>query len=100
MDMWVDSHLKTNTILIAVDEPIINLYVIFLTPVVSEFKKVSSFFQSDTIDAKELMKRIQMHSDSLRNRIHNQQAVSLCNFGAHFLSDMQKLMLKSTTLGR
>ena len=59
-------HLKANTILTALKDQIIHLYIMILTPVASEFDKVSRLFQSDTIDAQKMTKELQMHSDSLR----------------------------------
>ena len=95
-------HLKANTILTALKDQIIHLYIMILTPVASEFDKVSRLFQFDTIDAQKMTKELQMHSDSLRYWIYNERgqrkAMSLCDFGAHFLSDMQKPMQKSPTL--
>jgi hypothetical protein len=90
-----ESRMKARTILNNLKDPINHLFFVFLTPVVAEFERVNSFFQSEKIDPEEMTSVLNQHYQSLRNRIFDskgqQKSLSLIDFGHHFLSKVQEV---------
>ena len=50
-------------------DPINLLYFHFLTPAVSEFKKVNAYFQVTNLDAQSMMQLLKTLSDSFKGRL-------------------------------
>ena len=67
------------------------LYFVFATPIVQEFEKVNSLFQSTQQDPYVLQKELLMHKTSLENRIYgHQKMLPNVDFGIKFLTECSK----------
>ena len=82
---------KINSINQMLKNDLIYLYIVFLTPVVQEFERMNSLFQSSGVDPEKLMREVDLHYKSLRQRVFDsrgfQLPVNQMDMGAKFSSE-------------
>eukprot|EP00795_Rhopilema_esculentum_P002576 gene2576-769_t len=81
-------------------DPANYLYIQFVTPVVSEFEKVNSFFQATNADPEKIEQELDMHYRSLKLRVldnvGNCLPIEQIDFGAKFLMEANTFVSKSS----
>ena len=78
MDKSDPSCYKARELHNMLDSAINLLYFHFLAPVIAEFEKVNSFFQSTDAEAEKLVLELETHYDSLRSRVYDPLTMNFC----------------------
>ena len=91
-----DVRYKARMILSMLNDPINYIYFHFLSPIVTEFERVNSFFQATNANPDDMVKELFLHYKSLRARLYAQCGDALptsrVDFGAKFLMEAQKVI--------
>ncbi|XP_068239267.1 SCAN domain-containing protein 3-like [Palaemon carinicauda] len=70
------------------------LYLIFLSPIVSEFEKINAFFQSTNSDPEMMTKELDLHYRGLKTRVFTKNgdklSVSMSDLGALFNNELNR----------
>ena len=82
---------KINTLKQLFKNDLIYLYIVFLTPIVQEFERINSLFQSSNVDPEKLMQNLELHYKSLKSRVYDSRGhllpVSHMDLGAKFSNE-------------
>jgi hypothetical protein len=101
VDGCSDARYKARMITEMLRDNINYLYFAFLSPVVSEFERLNATFQAVTADPDFLLKELTMLYETLRSRLYdvrgNPKTVAQIDFGAHFLTEAQRLICQNNT---
>eukprot|EP00794_Sanderia_malayensis_P010141 gene10141-biopygen8329 len=91
-----DARYKARMIADMLKDDINKLYFHFATPIVKEFEEVNSMFQATNADPEILIKELNVHYHSLKQRVYdrhgNHLPLSSVHFGAKFLFEADKLL--------
>ena len=80
------------------NDPILELFFIFVTPIVQEFESLNCKLQAESCDAEKLFQELNTLQVTLRGRLYddrgNKKAISLLDFGNKFISACASLAQK------
>lgn len=89
---------KAREIRSMLNDPILELFFIFVTPIVQEFESLNCKFQAESCDAEKLFQELNTLQVTLRGRLYddrgNKKAISLVDFGNKFISGCATLAQK------
>lgn len=92
---------KAREILNMLKDPVNFLYFQFVSPLVTDFERLNSLFQSTDADPEDLIKELLLHHKSLQNRIFNKNAqllpISKIDYGAKFTQELNTYTKKPKT---
>ena len=94
-----DARFKARLIADMLKDKVNKLYFHFATPVVKEFEEVNALFQATDADPEILVKELNIHYQSLKQRVYDRNGdllpLSSVKFGAKFLAESDQLLRKS-----
>ncbi|RXM97690.1 Baculoviral IAP repeat-containing protein 6 [Acipenser ruthenus] len=89
-----DAQYKAHIILEMLCDPVNFFYYHFVSPLTTEFERVSAFFQATNADPAEMYKELSTHSKRLRSRVYDEHdnflPPSRVDFGAKFEAEAKK----------